>query len=278
MNTYQAYDFPYDPPKKYSWDDGAHPLTGPSLSDYNSPVSKEYPDGKPGCQGSFDRPYSSEYGNPGERRPDGLRAVHIQFLERRGYVVTYLHGRGCRRASAEPAAATGSCWWSGHSEYWSMRPYDAMWAARNAGVNLAFIASNEILWQVRCEANAQGASRPIVVGYKDFKPDPVKDPAKRTIYWHDPGRPEQELVGVMYPLNGYRDWGGQPLTPIHTNAWPFARDRPARPGFRSRVSGGYEIDSFDPSYPEPDAVWQTLLARSCSRTSRGGISCTTRRS
>ena len=25
---------------------------------------------------------------------------------------------------------------------------------------------------------------------------------------------------------------------------------------------GYEIDSFDPSYPAPDAVWQTLLARS----------------
>ena len=159
-----------------------------------------------------------------------------------------------------------------------MRSYDAMWAARDAGVNLAFIASNEILWQVRYEANAQGASRRIVVGYKDFKPDPVKDPAKRTIYWRDLGRPEQELVGVMYPLNGYMDWGGQPLTPIHTNAWPFAGT-----GLEAGVPikgelVGYEIDSFDPATRRPTRSGRHCLPGRRSRTSRAGISCTTRRS
>jgi N,N-dimethylformamidase beta subunit-like, C-terminal len=269
VNTYQAYNnFPYDPPKKYSWDDGAHPLTGQSLYDYNSPVSKEYPDGKPGVKVSFDRPYSSEYGNPGNGGQTDFEPFTIQFLERRGYDVTYSTDVD---VDAHPPSLLRHAivLVSGHSEYWSMRSYDAMWAARDAGVNLAFIASNEILWQVRYEANAQGASRRIVVGYKDFKPDPVKDPAKRTIYWRDLGRPEQELVGVMYPLNGYMDWGGQPLTPIHTNAWPFAGT-----GLEAGVPikgelVGYEIDSFDPSYPAPDAVWQTILARSSFTNFKG---------
>ena len=278
VNTYQAYNnFPYDPPKKYSWDDGAHPLTGRSLYDYNSPVSQKYPDGKPGVKVSFDRPYSSEYGNPGQRRPDRLRAVHHPVPGEARLRRDLLDGRGCGRASPEPAAARD------RPDLRTLRVlvdagYDAMWAARDAGVNLAFIASNEILWQVRYEPNAEGVSRRIVVGYKDFKPDPVKDPAKRTIYWRDLGRPEQQLVGVMYPLNGYMDWGGQPLTPIHTNAWPFEGT-----GLEAGVPikgelVGYEIDSFDPSYPAPDAVWQTLLARSSFTNFKGRTSCTTRRS
>ena len=41
VNTYQAYNnFPYDPPEGVGWDDGAHPLTGRSLYDFNSPVTQ----------------------------------------------------------------------------------------------------------------------------------------------------------------------------------------------------------------------------------------------
>ena len=40
VNTYQAYNnFPYDPPAGVGWDEGAHPLTGRSLYDFNSPVT-----------------------------------------------------------------------------------------------------------------------------------------------------------------------------------------------------------------------------------------------
>jgi N,N-dimethylformamidase beta subunit-like, C-terminal len=262
VNTYQAYNnYPYDPPKKYGWNSGAHPLTGRSLYDYNSPVTAHYPDGRPGVKVSFDRPYSSEYGNPGNGGQTDFEPFTIAFLEKRGYDVTYTTdvdvdahpGRLLRHAIVLV---------SGHSEYWSMRAYDGAYAARDHGVNLAFIASNEILWQIRYESNAQGTPRRIVVGYKHFKPDPIKDPAKRTIYWRDLGRPEQELVGVMYPLNGYMDWGGQSLVPIHTNAWPFQGT-----GLQAHVPVhgelvGYEIDAFNPRYPPPDAVWQVLLAKS----------------
>ena len=151
---------------------------------------------------------------------------------------------------------------AGHSEYWSKEMVDGAYAARDAGVSLAFITSNEIYWQVRIQPNAEGTPGRIVVGYKDFKPDPIDDPTLRTIKWRDLGRPEQELVGVQFPIDGNLDWGGLPLVPIHTDTWPFEGT-----GLQDGVPidaelSGYEIDSFDPTYPAPDSVWRILLARS----------------
>jgi hypothetical protein len=72
------------------------------------------------------------------------------------------------------------------------------------GVGLAFITANEIYWQVRYEPNAQGVQERVMVGYKDYGPDPIPDPSLRTIRWRDLGRPEQKLAGVQFPFNGTR--------------------------------------------------------------------------
>ena len=91
VNTYQAYNnFPYDPPAGVGWDEGAHPLTGRSLYDFNSPVTPRYPDGRPAVKVSFDRPYSSQYGNPGNGGLTDFEPFLIAFLEKRGYDVTYI--------------------------------------------------------------------------------------------------------------------------------------------------------------------------------------------
>ena len=221
VNTYQAYNnYPYDPPKGVGWDDGAHPLTGRSLYDFNSPVTNRYPDGRPAVKVSFDRPYSSQYGNPGNGGLTDFEPFTIAFLEKRGYDVTYItdvdadaHPRLLLRHKVVLVA--------GHSEYWSRRMYDGAYSARDHGVNLAFITSNEIYWQVRFERDSEGRARRVIVGYKDFKPDPVRNPSLRTILWRDLGRPEQELSGVQLPTNGFLDWGGLPFVPIHTHTWPF---------------------------------------------------------
>jgi hypothetical protein len=262
VNTYQAYNnFPFDPPRGVGWNSGAHPLSGRSLYDYNSPVAPGYPDGKPAYKVTFDRPYSSEYGNPGNGGLTDFEPFTIAFLEQRGYDVSYTTDVD---ADAEPGTLLdhGVVMVSGHSEYWSKGMYDAAYAARDAGVSLFFIASNEIYWQVRYLDDAEGRSRRVVVGYKDFKPDPVVDPALRTIRWRDLGRPEQELAGVQFPVDGNMDWGGQPLVPTHTGFWPFAgtglKDGVPVPG----ELVGYEIDAFDPAYPAPDALWRVLLASS----------------
>ena len=197
---------------------------------------------------SFDRPYSSQYGNPGNGGLTDFEPMTIAYLEKHGYDVTYVTDVD---VDADPATLLSHkvVLISGHSEYWSKEMYDGAYAARDAGVSLAFITSNEIYWQVRIQPNADGTPGRIVVGYKDFKPDPIDDPTLRTIKWRDLGRPEQELAGVQLPTDGYLDWGGLPLVPIHTDTWPFEGT-----GLQDGVPinaelVGYEIDSFDPNYP-----------------------------
>jgi hypothetical protein len=262
VNTYQAYNnFPYDPPAGVGWDDGAHPLTGRSLYDFNSPVTSVYPDGRPAVKVSFNRPYCSQYGNPGNGGLTDFEPFLIAFLEKRGYDVTYVTDVD---VDANPSLLRRhrALIVAGHSEYWSKNMYDGAYAARNHGVSLAFITSNEIYWQVRFEPDAAGSPRRVMVGYKDFQADPVTNPALRTILWRDLGRPEQQLSGVQLPTDGFLDWGGLPFVPVHTHSWPFRGT-----GLRSGVPVnaelvGYEIDSFDPNYPAPDAVWRKLLAAS----------------
>ena len=106
VNTYQAYNnFPYDPPAGVGWDDGAHPLTGRSLYDFNSPVTHRYPDGRPAVKVSFDRPYSSQYGNPGNGGLTDFEPFLIAFLEKRGYDVTYITDVD---ADARPSACSST--------------------------------------------------------------------------------------------------------------------------------------------------------------------------
>lgn len=42
----------------------------------------------------------------------------------------------------------------GHPEYQTMANFNALVSARDVGVGLAFICSNELYWQVRYEPNA----------------------------------------------------------------------------------------------------------------------------
>jgi N,N-dimethylformamidase beta subunit-like, C-terminal len=263
VNTYQAYNnFPYDPPAKDNWNSDAHPRTGTSLYDYNSPKTAKFHDGRPAVKVSFNRPYCSQYGNPGNGGLTDFEPFTIAFLEQHGYDVTYTTDVD---VDERPNSLLDHkiVLISGHSEYWSARAYDAAYAARDAGVNLFFLASNEIYWHVRYQNDAPGHTHRIVIGYKDFKRDPIADPAKRTIQWRQQGRPEQELSGVQFPSpDGYMDWGGQPLVPINTDRWPFAGT-----GLKDGVPvkgelAGYEIDAYDPHYPAPAATWRRLLTSS----------------
>src|SRR5207249_5731797 len=88
----------------------------------------------------------------------------------------------------------------GHDEYWTRQMYDAVVAARDAGVNLAFFSANPIYWQVRLEPSSRGMPNRVMDCYKDAAVDPVSDPSLKTIKWRDPSvnRPEQTLVGVQY--------------------------------------------------------------------------------
>jgi N,N-dimethylformamidase beta subunit-like protein len=248
VNTYQAYNnYPYDPPPN---DPEVLPLTGHSLYDFNSA------DSTPAVKVSFDRPYNSQYGGPGDGGLYDFEPELIAFLERWGYDVSYTNDLAVDQHPStlldHQAVVIG-----GHAEYWTMAEYNTAEKARAEGVGLAFISANEIYWQVRYEQN-----RRVMVGYKDWEPDPYPDPRFWTIKWRDLGRPEQLLIGVQLPTNGFMDWGGQDLVPQNTSSWVYAGSHLSDGVPVHGELVGYEIDSYDPTVGQPPGTDYQLLAAS----------------
>ena len=263
LNTYEAYnDFPYDVNDPSG---SALPLTGHSLYDFSSAG------GVPATKVTFDRPFSWEYTNPGDGGVYDFEPEMIGFLERSGYDVTY----------APDPLIDAQPWIlqrhkvviiAGHAEYQTMNSYNGLYAARDAGVGLAFLSGNEIYWQVRYEP-LFGVDRRIVVGYKLEEPDPIRftHPELQTINWRNLGRPEQRLIGVQLPFNGFMNWGGQPWVPENTNYWAFEGTAlHAGVPVKAEVAG-YEIDSYDPTVGLPDGTGYTLLSSSPFLTVSGVI-------
>ena len=161
---------------------------------------------------SFDRPY---YGN-------GLGWTYplVLFLEREGYDVSYQTDID---TDVDQSSLLGYhlVIVAGHSEYWTSGMRDAFEAARDAGVNLAFMGANDAYWQVRYENDDR-----VIVGYKRT-PDPVTDPSLETILFRalSPPRPECELIGIQHQ-GGSLSWG-----PATTRSFPrhwTTRGSPAR--------------------------------------------------
>ena len=77
----------------------------------------------------------------------------VRWLERNGYDVSYSTAVDTERRAGE--LLEHKAFLSvGHDEYWSQGRRDAVTAARNAGVNLAFLSGNEIYWKIRWEDSA----------------------------------------------------------------------------------------------------------------------------
>lgn len=138
----------------------------------------------------------------------------LRFFERNGYDVTYAAGvdsaqRGATIAQHKVFLS------SGHDEYWSADQRANVEAARDAGVNLAFLSGNEVFWKTRWEPSIDGTATPYrtMVCYKETLANAKTDPSPEwTGTWRDPrfsppadgGRPENALTGTLYRVNGYR--------------------------------------------------------------------------
>jgi hypothetical protein len=124
---------------------------------------------------SFNRPYR----NP-QRHLNGKGAGEflsweinmLRFLEREGYDTTYATNIDTHTTPA--ALLNHSAFLSvGHDKYYTKQMYDAVQAARDAGVNLGFFGAGMISWQIRLEPSiATGQPNRTVVGYKDAT-DPI---------------------------------------------------------------------------------------------------------
>ena len=147
---------------------------------------------------SFDRPYEAKMQGAGQFLQFELPFVRI--AERAGVALGYatdveLH--------ADPHLLDGAraVITLGHDEYWSTAMRAAATAARDRGVNLAFLGGNEVYRHIRLAPTPLGDNR-LEINYKSFGEDPIRasDPGEATQDWRQPPapRPESVLVGGYY--------------------------------------------------------------------------------
>ncbi len=146
---------------------------------------------------SFDRPYDHD----GAADFIGNELPLVSLMESRGLDLTYwtdvdLH-RSPQLVSNHRALLT-----LGHDEYWSTAMRAGAEAARDQGVNLAFLGANAVFRHIRLDASPLGPDRH-VVDYKSATEDPTLDKTEKTVDWRAPpiDRPESTLIGQQYECN-----------------------------------------------------------------------------
>jgi N,N-dimethylformamidase beta subunit-like, C-terminal len=160
------------------------------------------------------RAYAVSYNRP--IATDGLNTLlqvevsAIRWLEKNGYDVSYISGVDTARAGGE--LLEHQVFLSvGHDEYWSAEARDNVEAARDAGVNLAFLSGNEVFWKTRWEPSLDSSQTDwrTMVAYKETYPWPgLPDPSPIwTGAWRDPkspdgSQPENALSGSIFMVDG----------------------------------------------------------------------------
>lgn len=92
----------------------------------------------------------------------------------------------------------------GHDEYWSPQMRDRVTAARDRGMNLAFLGANAVFRRIRMAPSPTGPNR-IEIDFKEARRDPLygKDDVQVTADWPSPpkARPQSDLTGPLYECN-----------------------------------------------------------------------------
>ena len=147
---------------------------------------------------SFDRPYQQAMSGAGQFLQFELAAVLV--AEHAGIPLGYATDVDLH---ADPHLLDGAraVLTLGHDEYWSTAMREAATAARDRGVNLAFLGGNEVYRHIRFAATPLGENR-LEINYKSFGEDPASrtDPKEATPDWRQPPypRPESVLTGNYY--------------------------------------------------------------------------------
>lgn len=241
VNTYQAYN---------NYPNNRTPGSK-SLYTFNSHGDNTVGGTPAAVKVSFDRPYAN-HGAGHLFTEDSLSA---RYYESRGVDLKYATNVDLQ---TNPGGVQGvrAIVFAGHDEYWTGEQFDLAESARDAGTSLAFLGANDVFWQIRYE-NAHRT----VVCYRRADVDPVTDPSRETILFRDTGRPEQPLIGVMWPPT--RGMLGQPAPWVVSNPghW-FYRGTRAVEGTQIPWMVGVEADRRVAEFPSPAGSDWTLLARS----------------
>ena len=162
---------------------------------------------------SFDRPYGGSGAGEFYDRERGF----VLLAERFGYDVTYVTDIDIHRRP-ELMKAHRAVISLGHDEYYSPPMRDGLIAARDSGVNLAFLGGNAVWRKVRFEDSPIGPERRMV-NYRSLA-DPIAatDLPAATVNWADAPswRPSTEITGAYTECEGSGDW-----TVVDGDSWFF---------------------------------------------------------
>jgi hypothetical protein len=213
---------------------------------------------------SFDRPYDRAYHNGSADLLDHELSL-IALAEQMGLSVSYvtdvdLHER------PELMLAQRAVLSLGHDEYYTTQMRRTLEAARDRGVNLAFLGANAVYRKIRLEPSWDGRANRREVNYRSDKDPGTKGVLKETtVEWRKApvSEPEARLIGVQYACANV----DAPLKVTAPNHWLMAGTG-VRDGqlFESLV--GNEFDQVADSSPKNIDV----LARSpvkCNASTTG---------
>ena len=158
--TWQAYN---------SWPDDRWSLYHADEETYNEfNGRKKWLTGKRGWV-SFDRPYANFCQDHLVDRPSSVGSGEFllwefplsYWMEQQGYDVSYISNVDTH-VDGLPGLLRAKGFISvGHDEYWTRKMYDDVSAARDAGVNLAFLSGNSVWGEVPLLPSAEGQPRRI---------------------------------------------------------------------------------------------------------------------
>jgi hypothetical protein len=143
------------------------------------------------------------------------------WLEREGYDVSYISGVDTH---ADPEGLKRARIWLsvGHDEYWTLAMHDNVRAARDAGVNLAFLSANACYGLI--DLGPDGAGLPHrtfarIGQYGPIEPGVAQGEFPEVNLFRAHGPDESLLIGARtnYPLTG-----GAPWTCVREDHWVFA--------------------------------------------------------
>jgi hypothetical protein len=128
----------------------------------------------------------------------------IELAERLGLPLAYVSSTDI---AADPALLTGASALIslGHDEYWSPPERANVTAARDSGVNIAFLGANAMFRRTRLASTKLGPRREVVCYKTSYLQDPMygRDNALVTSDWREPPHPDPEssLTGTLYESN-----------------------------------------------------------------------------
>ncbi|HEY1281884.1 MAG TPA: N,N-dimethylformamidase beta subunit family domain-containing protein, partial [Acidimicrobiales bacterium] len=168
---------------------------------------------------SFDRPYDHGYNNGSADFLDHELSV-VALAEQLGLDVTYVTDVDLDRDPGLVLRHKGVVS-LGHDEYYSSAMRGGLVAARDAGVNLAFLGANAIYRRIRLEPSWDGRPRRHEVNYRTMSDPAAKsDPKAATIQWRlaPLNLPEAQIVGVQYACSPV----SADLRIVDPSSWVFA--------------------------------------------------------